>query len=119
VGSLGLRTGSGTDKVVFGNEVDFVGDPVSGLETVKYSVFTNAPNNASTADRWYLTSPGTTGCDQANYCTLDEIQVALSDATILAAQINKGRDNAFSGAVDDFTINEDTFDFEPNGVTSN
>ena len=44
IGSLGLRTGSGADKVAFGNQVDFVGKPLSGVNTVKYSVFTTGEN---------------------------------------------------------------------------
>ena len=36
IGSLGLHTGSGSDKAVFGNQVDFAGDPVSGLNTVSW-----------------------------------------------------------------------------------
>jgi hypothetical protein len=43
-GSLGLRTGSGSDKIAFGNQVDFAGDALSGLNTVKYSVFTTNEN---------------------------------------------------------------------------
>ena len=38
------------------------------------------------------------------------------DATILTAQISKGRDYAFSGAVDALKINAETYDFEPLGV---
>ena len=44
VGSLGLRTGSNTDKAVFGNQTDFAEDPLSGISTVKYSVFTTGEN---------------------------------------------------------------------------
>jgi hypothetical protein len=39
VGSLGIRTGSATDKTAFGNEVDFAGDRVADLSNVSYSVF--------------------------------------------------------------------------------
>jgi hypothetical protein len=38
-GSLGIEVASGADKVAFGNEVDFLGDPVAGLTEVGYSVF--------------------------------------------------------------------------------
>ncbi|MFN8112364.1 MAG: hypothetical protein U0R51_04105 [Solirubrobacterales bacterium] len=54
VGSLGLETADGTEKVAFGNQVDFAGDPVSGLDQVGFSYFVtgedlgryaaNAPN---------------------------------------------------------------------------
>jgi hypothetical protein len=39
VGSLGIRTGSATDKTAFGNEVDFAGHLVKDLDKVSYSVF--------------------------------------------------------------------------------
>ena len=160
-GSLGLRTGSGTDKAVFGNQTDFAGDPLSGINTVKYSVFTtsenrsispeNLPNaqfevdpngpgteggfstlvfvpeaqdagwheiDASTAPRWYYTgSFGTSsGCNQTTYCTLEEAKSKAPDATLYTVQLSKGRDNAFSGAVDALTLNTTTYDFEPLGV---
>jgi len=46
VGSLGLRTASGTDRAAFGNEVAFNNDLVSSLTTLGFSVFTTAENNA-------------------------------------------------------------------------
>ena len=162
IGSLGLRTGSPTDKVAFGNQVDFAGNPVSGLDTLKYSVFTTGENkakdaenlpslafeinphttrsystlvytpveapantwseqDASTAQRWWLTggAGADTSCNQVTYCTLAEIQAKLPEATILTVQITKGKDYAFSGAVDKLVVNDTTYDFEPFGVSSN
>lgn len=163
VGSLGLRTGSATDKAAFGDQVSFVGDPLSSMTNPSYYEYvtgedlqTNPGNqvnlqleinphtnssystlifvpenldpaqdgnkwtkvDASTAQRWYLTgAAGTsTGCDQATYCTLDEINQKLPDATVLSVQFSKGRDNAFSGAVDDLSIGGKSYDFEPTGV---
>ena len=163
-GSLGIRTGSPTDKAAFGNEVDFVGNPLTDLTTVSYSVYTTGENNdlspengpsvtfeidptgpeelapdysslvyvptaleanawteldASTADRWFLTGAAGTSssCNQTTYCTLDEVRAAFPNATLLTAQITKGRDLAFSGAVDALTIGDTTYDFEPFGVT--
>jgi hypothetical protein len=46
MGSLGVRTGSPADTAAFGNEVDFVGDPLTDLTTVSYSVYTTGENNA-------------------------------------------------------------------------
>jgi hypothetical protein len=46
IGSLGLRTGSATDRAAFGNEVAFNGDLVSSLTTLGFSVFTTAQNLA-------------------------------------------------------------------------
>jgi hypothetical protein len=161
-GSLGLRTGSNTDKAAFGNQVDFAGDKLAEVETVKYSIFTTGENNAryaenlpnvsaeldtdsttdgiqyttlvfvpgavaanewtqvdaSQADRWYMTGDAgvTSGCTQNSYCTLDEVQEKLPDAQLLSLQITKGRDYAFSGAVDELVWNDATYDFEPGGV---
>jgi hypothetical protein len=50
VGSLGLSTASGSDKVEFGNEVDFVGDSVLDLSQLSYSVFTTNENRAQGAN---------------------------------------------------------------------
>ena len=47
------------------------------------------------------------------------MQAKLPDATILTVQITKGKDYAFSGAVDKLVINDKTYDFEPFGVSSN
>ena len=43
-GALNIRTGAGTDKAAFGNEVDFGGDPVSGLDTIAFDVYTTGEN---------------------------------------------------------------------------
>lgn len=171
IGSLGIRTGSGTDKTAFGNQVDFVGQEVNDLTTVSYSVFTTGenftkspynipsitfeidPNLAAHATNysslvfvsdqadpnawteldatddatgfWFLTgAAGTaTGCTQGgDTCTFDEVMDALDDggdaATILTAAVTKGKDYAFSGAVDKLVINDTTYDFEPFGVST-
>ena len=78
--------------------------------------------NASTAKQWYFTGGAgqTTGCNDATYCTLDEVKAAAPNATLISAQISKGSgDPAFSGAVDQLVINSTTYDFEPFGVSSN
>ncbi|MBA2952433.1 hypothetical protein GON03_20645 [Nocardioides sp. MAH-18] len=161
VGSLGLRTGSATDKAAFGNELDFRGRPLP--TTVGYSLYTtgenaalaadNLPNisleidptgpstagldyaslvydptavtpnawtaqDASSAARWWLTGAAgsSTGCTLAHYCTLGEVRSALPQATLLTVTISKGRDRAFSGAVDGLRVDDQLFDFEPLGV---
>ena len=160
VGSLGLRTGSGSDKVAFGDQVDLAGRHLGGIHTVSFYVFTTGENNqistsnlpsvefevnpntggstfstlvyvptaaasntwtkldASTAQQWYYTGGfGTTsGCNQTTYCTLADAEAAAPDATIYSVEINKGRDFAFSGAVDDLQLNGTVYDFEPSGV---
>ncbi len=163
IGSLGLRTGSATDKASFGNQVDFVGDKLADVDAVKFSVFTTGENNstgaenlpnlaaevdtdstkegiqystlvfvpeaapankwsdvdAGTAKRWYYTgSAGTTSnCNQTTYCTLAEAKSAFKDASLLSVAFSKGRDHAFSGAVDKLVWDDTTYDFEPTGVT--
>ena len=49
IGSLGIRAAAG-DKSAFGNQVDFVGDPLSAITTVKYSIYTTGENNDQNAD---------------------------------------------------------------------
>ena len=163
IGSLGLRTGSATDKATFGNQVDFAGDKLADVDAAKYSVFTTGENNskgaenlpnlaaevdtdstkdglqystlvfvpeaapankwsdidAGTAKRWYFTGTAGTdsGCNQTTYCTLDEAKAAFKDASLLSVAFSKGRDNAFSGAVDKLVWDDTTYDFEPTGVT--
>ena len=73
-GSLGLRTGSAADTVSFGNQVDFVGDRLADVKTVKYSVFTTGENAQTSADNLPNVSVEVdpTGQDQSgpNYSTL-------------------------------------------------
>ena len=171
IGSVGIRTGAGTDRAAFGNQVDFVGDPVSGLTAVGYSVFTTGENNGAApnnmpsiafeinpnlttfpgvgfstivylpengapnvwsnfnavtdpANHWGGTGAAFAGspCDiNGTRCTFAQLQAHLAsdgtpDAIIFTAQITKGRDFAFSGAVDAFRINNVVYDFEPTGV---
>ena len=163
-GSLGIHTGSGADKVAFGNQVDFVGQKVSDFDTIKFSVFTTGENraiaannlpsvamevdpnlvdavnystlvfvptdapanqwseiDASSAKQWYFTGATgtTTGCNQTTYCTLAEVHEKAPEATIHTVQITKGRDYAFTGAVDALVLGAKTYDFEPYGVSSN
>jgi hypothetical protein len=49
-GSLGLSVKDNTEKVAFGNEVDFNGNPVSGVNAVGFRVFTTGENKALFAD---------------------------------------------------------------------
>jgi hypothetical protein len=171
IGSLGMRTGSSTDKATFGDQVDYAGVDFSTITKVEYWAFTtgenitaggssvNLPNiqfelnpnlnatpssfttasfdpaagsnnpgwndiDAVTSGTWFLTgAAGTaTGCTQASECTFAQLQTALNDggnpATIFTVQFSKGQDFAYSGAVDDLTINNTTYDFEPFGVTA-
>jgi len=105
--------------------VAFEINPNNGAQT--YStlnyVATAIPANAWTKitadqERWYLTgAAGTaTGCNQTTYCTLAEVKAALPNATLFTVAITKGRDYAFTGAVDALQVGATTYDFEPFGV---
>jgi hypothetical protein len=76
--------------------------------------------DASTAKQWYFTGGEgvDSGCNDVTYCTLDEIKAQAPNATLYSTQISKGRDYAFSGAVDALQINDTVYDFEPNGVSA-
>jgi hypothetical protein len=95
--------------------------------TTSYSTLTFVPEaqpygwsdiDASTAQGWYYTGTwgASTACNQTTYCTLEDAKAEAPNATIHTVQISKGRDYAFSGAVDALTINDTTYDFEPLGV---
>ncbi|MDQ6934639.1 MAG: hypothetical protein M3130_05055 [Actinomycetota bacterium] len=169
VGSLGIRTGSGTDKAAFGNQTTVAGQKLSDITNPHYSVYasgedlgispTNLPSLAfeinphtartystlvyvptadttpgawmvqdgsTTTPRWYFTGGlgQDTSCNQVTYCTFADAKAKVPDATLISVQITKGRDNAFSGAVDkleyDVTgIGTKTYNFEPDGVFVN
>ncbi len=86
-------------------------------ETAESNAWTEL--DASTEKRWYYTGAAGTasGCNQTTYCTLEEAKAAYPGATVYTVQITKGRDYAFSGAVDGLVLNDTTYDFEPFGVT--
>jgi hypothetical protein len=166
-GSLGFSVGSPAEKAAYGNEKDFAGQPVSGLDQVGFSVYTTgedaakgspnmpsiafeidpnltatpsnfstlvfvpnntAPNAWTSIDAtnpatgfWFLTgAAGTaTNCNQTTTCTFAEVKAALAQgtgATIVTAQITKGRDFEWQGAVDALRINAKVYDFESSGV---
>jgi hypothetical protein len=179
-GSLGIRTGAGTDAASFGNQVDFAGLKVSDITEIGFSVFTTGensgkgPNNmpsikleidhdvVNSSNYTTLvyapdnTTAGWTDLDAANdpgkhwgftgsffnpsgdpattaarcginggRCTFAEIQQYLADnhdasqgpaVVTYSVAVGKGRDYAFSGAVDALRINDQVFDFEPFGV---
>ena len=53
------------------------------------------------------------------YCTLAEVKAKFPNATLHTAAVTKGRDYAFTGAVDALQIGTTTYDFEPTGVRTN
>ena len=100
-----------------------------------YSTLVYAPDNSAentwdevdavsdTGKHWGLTGMAGSACDiNGSRCTFQEMQDFLDDggdpATIYTVQITKGRDFAFSGAVDALVINDTRYDFEPFGVYS-
>lgn len=73
--------------------------------------------DASTFPGWYYTRlPKDVLCGQDKPCTLQQAEAAAPNATIIAVEFGKGRDYAFSGAVDDLQLNDQLYDFEPFGV---
>jgi hypothetical protein len=64
--------------------------------------------------------PNGTGCKLATPCTFTQLMAALNDGgqapVIGSVAVGKGRDFAWSGAVDGLRVNNQIFDFEPLGV---
>ena len=80
--------------------------------------------DAIATGEWFLTGQTGTdvGCDQVTTCTFADMMANLDDGdgtppSIFTVEFSKGRDNAFSGAVDALKLDADVFDFEPFGVT--
>lgn len=61
-----------------------------------------------------------TGCNISSPCTFTQLQTALGDGgdptRVLTFSVGKGRNNAWSGAVDGLRLNGTVYDFEPFGV---
>lgn len=104
--------------------------------TTTYSTLVYAPDNTEasqwttldavtdTTPHWGLTGSAFNGTEcsiNGARCTFQEVQDYLDDGgdeavITFSVQITKGRDYAFSGAVDDLIINSTTYNFEPFGV---
>lgn len=70
------------------------------------------------AGMWFST--GGTDCPLATPCTWDELNTAYPDSEVwFSIGVAKGRDNAFTGAVDLVTIDGTTYDFEPGTQADN
>ena len=101
--------------------------PAALTPTQFNSKWTNIDATADAAGIWALTGGSHTACrhNTTDTCTFTQMQDYLDeggdldeDAIItLSVAFSKGRDNAFSGAVDRLVINNQMFDFEPFGVT--
>src|SRR6478672_5484607 len=77
--------------------------------------------DATKVGTWGLTGFGGTLCDiNGARCSFAQVMdfLAAGNGTVYTAQITKGRDFAFSGAVDALRINDKTYDFEPFGVSA-
>jgi hypothetical protein len=80
--------------------------------------------DATTTGHWGLTGGAFAGteCDiNGTRCSFEQVLNYLDDgdaepATILTAAVTKGRDFAWSGAVDGLRINDTVVDFEETGV---
>jgi hypothetical protein len=129
--TTGENNGRGNNMPGLAFEID---PNLSSHPNVNYSSMVFAPANTApgwtqldaTADAngavWGLTGSDTTlPCHiNGSRCTWSQMQAALGDGgdppTIYTAAVTKGRDFAFSGAVDLLNINGEEFDFEPFGV---
>ena len=86
--------------------------------------WTQIDASGDTGDHWAFTrdlDPTGTNCfTSGQYCTFTEAMALLNDggptATVLSVEISKGKDYAFSGAVDKLRMNNNQYDFEPFGV---
>ena len=110
----------------------------SHFSTLVYAPDNSTPNawttidaKADTGKHWGLTGSFFNATSDrcginTGRCTFDEVLNVLSannngvgDASVFTAEITKGRDFAFSGAVDALVIGDTTYDFEPLGVHAN
>ncbi|MDX6744097.1 hypothetical protein [Actinocorallia sp. A-T 12471] len=74
---------------------------------------------AADGSQWFATGQtgADSGCILADPCTFAELKLALPNAVVTySVQFQKGRDNAFVGAVDGLRLNNTVYDFEYNGV---
>ncbi|GAB2863261.1 hypothetical protein GCM10022221_73990 [Actinocorallia aurea] len=74
---------------------------------------------AAAGGAWFATGTtgATIGCTLAQPCTFSHAKEKLPKAVVTyAVQFQKGRDNAFIGAVDALRINSTLYDFEREGV---
>lgn len=122
--------GNNMPSFVFEIDPNLVSMPDVNSTSLVYTPANSAANawselnaRGDTTKHWGLTGAAFNGTPcgiNGARCTWDEVLSYLDDtgddATILTAQISKGADYAFSGAVNALKINAETYDFEPLGV---
>ena len=73
IGSLGIRVAAG-NKSAFGNQVDFIGDELGAITTVKYWIYTTGENNGQNVDNLpsaaFEIDPSGPASDPPNFSTL-------------------------------------------------
>jgi hypothetical protein len=136
-GENGAGGGVNMPSISFEIDPNITGN-VSNFSTLVFVPDENSPANQWSpfidatdpdAGAWFLTgsagnspsgTPPGTGCNQSSMCEFDDIKAALDEggdpATILIAQVQKGRDKQWQGAIDGLRINDEVFDFEQFGV---
>jgi hypothetical protein len=90
------------------------------------NTWTTFDGTSDTQGKWGLSGSAFNGTQcsiNGAMCTWTELQAYLNDGgddavVTYSLAINKGRDYAFSGAVDDLVFNNTTYNFEPSGVYS-
>jgi hypothetical protein len=124
--------GNNMPSIVFEIDPNLAAAPGVEFASMVYTPANSRPDRWTSIDAtdntqgrvWGLTGQAgtTTGCAlSGTRCTWDEIHERLEDgdgnpARIYTVQVTKGRDHAFSGAVDALRIRGLVFDFEPLGV---
>ena len=92
-GSLQLTVGSGADKIEFGDETSFAGNPISALTDVGYRVKTTGENNAIAANMPSIAiEVWTSGTVGVGYSTLNYSPTANSTANQWSPYIDAAND---------------------------
>jgi hypothetical protein len=128
-GENSLLAAANMPSITFEIDPNGAGNTTTSFSSLVYTPAANSASNqwspfidATTTGFWGLTgtqfnSPATADNCGINgpRCTFAQVKAFLATgtgATIYTAQITKGRDNAWHGAVDGLVINDTTIDFE-------
>jgi hypothetical protein len=117
-------------SIIFEIDPNSADKPAENYASLVYIPADNSVSNAwspyidaTRTGTWGLSGSkwdGTTCSLDTASCTWDEVQAYLDasgdPATILSVMVGKGRDHAWSGAIDGLRVNDTVFDFERDGV---
>lgn len=79
--------------------------------------------DGTSSGKWGFTGPQfNTPTDRCGLngprCSFSAAKAVTPGATIYTVGVTKGRDNEWQGAIDGLRINNEVFDFEPNGTAT-